>query len=176
MPNPVLTDLEATQGDRYRCPLCDARRGLSISPDEGQTGLWHCFSCQEGGTGAELYAAVHNVDIAEALDVYGVSSSGLSQKVKKKEKQAPRPTVPEKSDAEWNEMRRAWRAMSRDELWLRDRYRRRRAKAIHDRDRDAFDRWHEKYEQLHQHVLRREMRGQRKIQKIDSHHDSSNHI
>jgi putative hemolysin len=66
-------------------------------------------------------------------------------------------------------MHRAWQAMNKNELWLRDQYRRRWAKAIAERDRDAFDRWHEKYEALHEHVLRREMATQRKVDKMDAH-------
>lgn len=167
--NPVLSDLEATQGDRYRCPLCDARRGLSIDPDEGQTGVWHCFSCQEGGTGAELYAAVHNVTITDALNVYGVSGSDLSKAVRKREEAKPPPEVPEYSDAEWAERCRVWKAMNKHELRLRDQYRHRRAAAQVRKDHDAFERWQRKLGNLFSHVLQREIQEHHDIDELDAH-------
>ena len=168
----LARDLESTTGQRYRCPFCDARRGFSFDADEGESGVWHCFACQRGGDGVELYMELRHAELSEALEAFGIERSTLSRDVKRKEKRAPRPAVPEKSDAEWAEMHRAWQAMTRDELWLRDQYRRRRAKAIAERDRDAFDRWHGKFESLHDHVLRREMAAHRKVDKVDTHCDT----
>jgi len=166
---PDLTrDLEQTTGDRYRCPFCDARRGLSFDPDEGESGLWHCFSCQRGGDGVELYAELHHADLSEALDAFGISRSDTQRRIKRKEKQAPRPTVPEKSDAEWKELCHIWHAMTPYELELRNEYRRRRALAVHERDREAFDRWHAKWQQLHAHVLRRELKAHEQVDRLDT--------
>ena len=172
MPQDVADYLGVDPQGRHECQLCGSSDGLSIDPEQGDTGSAHCFSCgfgegSERGTGAQLYAEVEGVTISEALDAFGVESSDLST-VKQKEQQAPRPRVPEKSDPEWREMHRAWKVMSRNELWLRDQYRRRRALAAHERDRDEFERWHEKYEALHEHVLRREMEGQREADRMDS--------
>lgn len=52
----VSTELESTQGDRFKCPFCKARRGISWSPDAGDTGLLHCFGCQLGMTGVQFLA------------------------------------------------------------------------------------------------------------------------
>jgi len=166
--NPILADLEATQGDRYRCPLCDARRGLSVDPDEGETGVWHCFSCQEGGTGAELYAELHHVGIAEALDAYGISGSDKRQQFKRKESKAPRPTVPDKSDAEKREQYRVWSRMTEAELYLRDAYRDRRAAAQVARDRDEFDRWQQKLDDLFAVAAERITQKQRTVDRADT--------
>lgn len=167
MPN-LSRDLEQTTGDRYRCPFCDARRGLSFDPDEGESGLWHCFSCQRGGDGVELYAELHHADLSEALDAFGISRSDTKRQIKRKEKQAPRPTVPEPSEAQWKELHRAYQAMSEEEIWLRDQYRRRRALAAAERDRDEFERWHGKWTALHKHVLRREMGAHHDVDRIDA--------
>ena len=157
---------------RHKCPLCGSSDGLGVDPEQGDTGAVHCFSCgfgeTERGTGAQLYAELEGVPIREALRAFGVDASGVSRDVKRKEQQAPRPTVPEKTDAEWKEMHRAWLAMTRDERWLRQRYRRRRVKAAHDRDREEFDRWHEKFEALHEHVLEREIAAQRIVDRLDT--------
>jgi len=166
---PDLTrDLEQTTGDRYRCPFCDARRGLSFDADKGDSGVFYCFGCHEKGDGVDLYAFLRNVEVRDALEAFGIDRSGVSRRVKKKEQQAPRPTVPEKSDAEWKELCRAHQAMSDLELWLRDQYRRRRASAAHERDREEFDRWHSKWKRLHEHVLRREMRAHRDVDRADA--------
>ena len=121
---------------RHTCPVCGSSDGLGIDPDQGDTGTAHCFSCgfgeTEPGTGAQLYAEVERVEIAEALQAFGIDGSDLSRKVKQREDTAPRPRVPEKTDAELDEERRAWHAMTPGELQLRDEYRRRRALAAHD--------------------------------------------
>lgn len=157
---------------RHECPVCGSSDGLGIDPDQGDTGTAHCFSCgfgeHEPGTGAQLYAEVERVEIAEALEAFGVDSSDLSHKVKQREEQAPRPRVPEQSDDELEEERRAWHAMTTEELYLRDEYRRRRTLAAHDRDRDEFQRWHGKFEALHEHVLQREMAAHREVDRLDS--------
>jgi phage/plasmid primase-like uncharacterized protein len=156
---------------RHTCPVCGSSDGLGIDPDQGDTGTAHCFSCgfgeTEPGTGAQLYAEVERVEIAEALQAFGIDGSDLSRKVKQREDTAPRPRVPEKTDAELDEQRRAWHAMTPGELQLRDEYRRRRALAAHDRDRDEFDRWHSKFEALHEHVLQREMAAHRAVDRLD---------
>jgi len=168
MPN-LEADLEATQGDRYRCPFCSARRGLSFDPDVGDSGVWHCFSCKRGGDGVELYAELRNTDMRDALDAYGIDRSSLSGEVKRKEKQAPKPETPDYTDEEWAERCRAWQAMNVEELRLRDEYRRRRAAAQERRDREAFDRWQKKLDELFGHVLDREMHGHREVQRFDAH-------
>jgi len=166
---PDLTrDLEATQGDRYRCPFCDARRGLSYDPDTGDSGVWHCFSCQRGGDGVELYAEMHRVELREALQAFGIRRESVSGDVKRKEQRAPKPTTPDYSDAEQAERTRAWKAMTKEEVRLRDLYRQRRAKAQETRDRDGFERWQEKIDDLFAHVLRREMAGHRKAERMDA--------
>jgi ribosomal protein L37AE/L43A len=162
-------DLEATTGDRYRCPLCDARRGLSLDQDEGQTGVWHCFSCQDGGTGAELYAELRGVSIGEALDAYGVSQSELSGSVKRKEKRAPKPIRDELSEHQWRERCRLWKQMNGAELHLLDEYRRRRVAAQEGRDREAFDRWEQKTGDLYA-VVHWRLRAQRHhVDRLDTH-------
>jgi len=86
--------LRETQGGRYQCPLCDARRGLSLDPDEGDSGLWHCFSCDAGGDGVDLYMILHDAEVAEALEAFGIDRGGKSGSIKRKERQAPIPTAP----------------------------------------------------------------------------------
>jgi len=72
---PDLTDLVGEKtGDRYKCPVCSARRGISLEPDSGDTGVAHCFSCGRGWTGAQLYAEVHHVEINEALSAFGIEA------------------------------------------------------------------------------------------------------
>jgi len=164
----LKADLEATQGDRYRCPWCDARRGLSFDSDVGDSGVWHCFSCSRGGDGVELYAELRNTDLQDALDAFGISRASLSGEVKRKEKRAPKPSTPEYTDAEWAERCRAWQAMNVEELRLRDMYRKRRAAAQERRDRQEFDRWQSKLDELFGHVLDREMHGHREVQRFDS--------
>lgn len=156
--------------EMHDCPECGAVQGAKLDRDEGDTGLWYCYECSAGGTGAQLYAAEKDVPIAEAIDEMQNGAS-LDASIKRKEKQTPRPTVPEPSEAEWKELCRAWQAMTEKEVWLRDRYRRRRALAAAERDRDEFDRWHGKWTALHEHVLRREMEAHRTIDRIDSHAD-----
>ena len=166
---PDLTrDLEATQGGRYRCPFCDARRGLSYDPDTGDSGVWHCFSCQRGGDGVELYAEMHNVELSEALQAYGISRESVSRDVKRKAEKAPRPPLPEYSDAEWRERARAWKMMSTEEVRLRALYRERRTQARERRDRDAFDKWQGKMDALCESVLEREMARHREVQRLDA--------
>jgi len=149
------------------CPECGAAQGAKLDGGEGDTGLWCCYECTEGGTGAQLYAAQNDVSISKAIDEVQ-SGEALDTRVKRKEKQAPRPRVPEKSDAAWKELHRAYSAMSKEEIWLRDQYRRRRAMAVAERDRDAFDCWHGKWVALHRHVLRREMAAHREADRADA--------
>lgn len=166
---PDLTnDLTETQGGRYQCPFCDARRGLSFDPGIGESGVGYCFSCQWGGDGVELYAEVRNTDLAAALDAYGIDRSGLRQEAREKEENAPHPTTPEYTDEEWKERCRAWQAMNTEELRLRADYRARRVRAQENRDQDEFDRWQRRLDDLFDHVLRREMIGQRKTQRLDA--------
>ena len=161
-------DLESTQGGRYRCPACDARRGLSLDADKGDTGVWHCFACQCGGTGAELYAEMHGVTISQALDAFGVSSSEMERDIKRKETQAPRPSLPDYSAAEWAERTRVWRVMTPDEVRLRALYRERRTQAREARDRSVFDKWQARMDALHRDVLERERRGELEAQQLDA--------
>ena len=166
---PDLTrDLEATQGDRYRCPFCDARRGLSYDPDTGDSGVWHCFSCQRGGDGVELYAEMHRVELREALQAFGIRRESVSGDVKRKERQAPKPEPPEYSAQEWKERTRAWKMMSAEEVRLRSLYRERRTQARERRDRDAFDKWQGKMDALCESVLEREMARHREVQRLDA--------
>jgi ribosomal protein L37AE/L43A len=163
-------DLTKTTGDRFRCPLCDARRGLSLEQDEGQTGVWHCFSCQAGGTGAELYAELHHVGIAEALDAFGVSGSDVAREVQAREKARPRPSW-DPSGERMTELYHAWKAMEPEELKMRDEYRAKRIAAAQRKDQEAFDYWHEKWTQLHRFVLDREMAGHQQAAFIDANTD-----
>jgi len=79
-----LVDTDAGRGGRYPCPLCDSSRGLSVSPDKGDTGLAHCFSCGWGGTGAQLYAETHCVEMHEALRAFRVpEETGAQRRVRK---------------------------------------------------------------------------------------------
>jgi hypothetical protein len=116
----------------------------------------------------DLYVELRNADIEDALDAFGIDRSSMSGDVKRKEKRSPKPETPEYTDAEWAERTRAWNAMNADELRLRDEYRRRRAAAQERRDREEFDRWQSKLDQLFGHVLEREMHGHRQVQRIDS--------
>lgn len=152
--HPAFDDLEATQGDRYRCPLCDARRGVSVDPDEGETGLWHCFSCQEGGTGAELYAQMRNVPLSEALSAFGISQSDLEQDVQQREDTAPRPEVTH-SDAEWRRRTRSWKQMTTRELEKLDHLKRQRWAAKRDRQSKHFWMWQGKIDGLFDTVEKR---------------------
>jgi ribosomal protein L37AE/L43A len=164
----LKADLEATQGDRYRCPFCSARRGLSFEPEKGDSGVWHCFSCQRGGDGVELYTELRNTDLQDALDAFGIDRGGADEAVKEKARRAPKPSTPEYSDAEAKERLRAFYAMNAGEVLMRERYRKRRMQAQEDRDREAFDRWQKKLDDLYDHVLLREMRGHRDVQRLDS--------
>ena len=165
-------ELEATTGDRYRCPFCQARRGLSIDQNEGQTGVWHCFSCQDGGTGAELYAELRGVTIGEALEAYGIDRSDLSRNVKRKEQRAPKPTREELSDPEWAERCRLWKQMNGAELHLLEQYRRRRVAAQEARDREAFERWEQKTEDLYAVVHWRLRTKRDHVDRLDTHDPS----
>ena len=117
--------LDATQGDRFRCPLCGARRGLSIDEDKAETGVWHCFSCQEGGTGAELVAAVTGDPIADVLRRFGVEpepSTDLRREVRSRPK-APDPLqLPEREDLPPEERARFWQVATAEDLWLLRQY------------------------------------------------------
>jgi hypothetical protein len=84
-----LIDTDAARGGRYPCPLCGSSRGLSVSPDEGDTGVAHCFSCQWGGTGAQLYAATHHVEMHEALRAFGVAEETGAQRRLRKARRRP---------------------------------------------------------------------------------------
>jgi len=170
---PDLTgDLEETQSGRYRCPWCDARRGLAFTPDRGDSGVWHCFSCQRAGDGVELYTQVRGTGLADALEAFGIDRSGDSgrgsNQVKKKEGRAPKPALPEHTDAEWAERCRTWQAMNVEEVRLRAAYKRRRAAARSARDRQAFERFCQKIDDLHELVLCREQAGHRKAQRLDA--------
>jgi len=164
----LTADLEETQSGRYTCPFCDARRGLSVDQEEGESGVYHCFSCLEGGTGAELYAYLHDVTIGEALDAFGIDADDLSREVKQKEQIAPKPETPDYTDAEQRERRRVYQCMSAEEIRLRAAYRASRAAAQERRNRAEFDKWQGKLDALIDHVMRRERIGQREIQKADA--------
>ncbi|NLO85352.1 MAG: hypothetical protein GX096_07985 [Clostridiales bacterium] len=46
------------------CPIHSEKTpSLCFFPD----GRWHCFGCQAGGDAADMYAALHNVSLGEAL-------------------------------------------------------------------------------------------------------------
>jgi hypothetical protein len=166
---PDLTrDLTETQSGRYRCPWCDARRGLAFDPDQGDSGVWHCFSCQRGGDGVELYTELRNADLADALGAFGIDRSGYSSEAKKKERRAPKPTLPKYNDAEWKERCRVWKAMTVEEIRLRTAYKQKRTEAREARDRDAFDHWQQKIDDLREHVLHRERAGHEKAQRLDA--------
>lgn len=56
IPKEVSRQLESTTGDRYKCPFCDARRGVSWDPEQGDTGVLYCFSCRIGLSGIQCLA------------------------------------------------------------------------------------------------------------------------
>ena len=59
-----------------RCPFHhDRNRSFSVNP---KTGMWHCFTEDEGGNFVTFWAKIHNVDTKQAykeiLEKYGVST------------------------------------------------------------------------------------------------------
>jgi len=150
------------------CPFCDEEESVSVDATEGETGLWYCNECEEGGTGAEYVAETEDISKKKAAQRIGDGETPFCQSVKEKEKQAPKPETPEYDDAEARERLRAFYAMNAGEVLMRKRYRMRRMEAQEDRDREAFDYWQKKLDDLYDHVLRREMRGQRDVQRLDS--------
>jgi len=161
--------LRETQGGRYQCPLCDARRGLSFDPDEGDSGLWHCFSCDAGGDGVDLYMILHDADVAEALDALGIDrSSSKSGSIKRKERQAPIPTAPDRSDAEWKERGRAWLLLDDEEVKDYAIMRIEQIRAQIDRKRDAFDHWQAEIDDLLYSALHEERVEIQKIDRLDT--------
>jgi DNA primase len=62
---------DTTQGSRRRCPLCDSRRALSVDADEGDTGVWHCFSCDAGGDGIAYLMRVEDYSFQDACHELG---------------------------------------------------------------------------------------------------------
>jgi len=116
----------------------------------------------------ELYTEVRNADLADALDAFGIDRSGYTDEVKTKDSRAPKPSLPEYSDAEWKERCRVWKAMNTEEIRLRAAYRWRRAVSRESRNRYAFDYWQQKIDDLHDHVLRRERAGHQNAQRLDA--------
>lgn len=74
----VESELEATQGDRYKCPFCKARRGITWDRD-GDTGVIHCFGCHVGLSGAQFLAklwegATDDKTVGKILAKYDIDS------------------------------------------------------------------------------------------------------
>ena len=68
---------------RFECPRCGSSRGVSLTPGENDTGLAHCFTCDTGWTGAQLYVAWGLGDMADALEAFGVESDPSTEDVAK---------------------------------------------------------------------------------------------
>ncbi len=50
------------------CPLHeDKTPSLSISPDKGRSGLWHCFSCGASGDAIELFMRTRRTGFGDAV-------------------------------------------------------------------------------------------------------------
>lgn len=62
---------ETTQGSRRKCPLCQSRRALSVDAEEGETGVWHCFSCEAGGDGISYLMRVEGYGFQDACRELG---------------------------------------------------------------------------------------------------------
>jgi hypothetical protein len=154
--------------DLIACPSCDEEESVSVDATEGETGLWYCNECEEGGTGAEYVAETKDISEEEAAQRIGGGETPFCQSVKEKEKQAPKPKTPEYSDAEARERLQAFFVMNAGEVLMRERYRKRRMQAQENRDRKAFDRWQGKLDDLYDHVLLREMHGHREVQRFDA--------
>ena len=73
-----------------RCPFHhDRNRSFSVNP---KTGMWHCFTEDEGGNFVTFWAKVHNVDTKQAykeiLEKYGVSTEKPKAAAKQKKEQS----------------------------------------------------------------------------------------
>ena len=58
----------AKDGFYASCPFhSDSDPSLHISPDQGRSGLWYCFSCGSGGDALELYMRQHRMTFPESV-------------------------------------------------------------------------------------------------------------
>lgn len=57
------------------CRVCGSSDALSITTEEGDTGLVKCFSCQWGGTGAQYLADGFGLDLHDALVQLGAEDA-----------------------------------------------------------------------------------------------------
>jgi DNA primase len=50
------------------CPICDDEgTNLHVSPEKGNSGLWYCFECSEGGDPLALYMEVREKSFPESV-------------------------------------------------------------------------------------------------------------
>lgn len=61
----------ADDSRHYMCPFCDSRDALSVT-DEGDSGMYNCFSCGAGGTGVQLLVRAYGYDTHEAMAEFGI--------------------------------------------------------------------------------------------------------
>lgn len=123
-------ELEGLLGDqaepsRYTCPFCDARRGMAVDFDRGDTGVLHCFGCDWSGTGAQLRAELvygdRNPDsIAQALEDFGIrgESDSIDSAVRRHEETKEAIEEEEKEDDPLLRIEKAKARMTDEELGL----------------------------------------------------------
>jgi len=91
-----------------------------------------------------------------------------SGSIKRKERQAPIPTGPDRSDAEWKERGRAWLLLDDEEVKEYAIMRIEQTRAQIDRKRDAFDHWQAEIDDLLYGALHEERVEIQKIDRLDT--------
>lgn len=66
---------ERQSNNRYPCPFCGSSASMDVTPEEGDTGVFHCFSCLEAGTGAQFLVKAFDYSIKDALKEFGLEFS-----------------------------------------------------------------------------------------------------
>lgn len=64
-----ITRLATKKG--HPCPFCDSSDAFTVR-DDGESGLYKCFSCGARGDGVGLLVAAYGYEYAEALSAFGI--------------------------------------------------------------------------------------------------------
>lgn len=64
-----ITRLAPKKG--HPCPFCDSSDAFTVR-DDGESGLYKCFSCGARGDGVGLLVAAYGYEYAEALSAFGI--------------------------------------------------------------------------------------------------------
>lgn len=72
------------RGRHFACPFCDSSDALDADPDEGDSGVYFCFSCGRGGTGVQLLERAFGVETKEAMHAFGIETEGMNSVLERK--------------------------------------------------------------------------------------------